>query len=57
MNDTRALGAALVTVLVESEIAERLSQAGRERAASWSLRAFSQELLDAYNRLLKRQKQ
>lgn len=47
-DDTRALGAALITVLVEEEIAERLSEAGRQRAEGWSLEAFAQGLSAAY---------
>jgi glycosyltransferase involved in cell wall biosynthesis len=51
-DDPRALGAALITVLVEGGVAERLSQAGRERTASWSLQAFAEALSKAYAKIL-----
>ena len=53
--EARALGAALITVLVEEEIAERLSQLGRQRAEAWSLETFSQGLLAAYQDMLSKQ--
>ncbi len=50
--DSRLLGAALITVLVEEEIAEKLSQAGKQRAVSWSLGAFGEGLLSTYKRII-----
>jgi hypothetical protein len=47
-NDARALGAALVTVIVEQEIAERLSTAAILRAQHWSREDFSSHLFDLY---------
>jgi hypothetical protein len=44
----RALGAALITVVVEESLAEALSQAGRGRAASWRLDSFSYSLRECY---------
>jgi glycosyltransferase involved in cell wall biosynthesis len=46
--DSRLLGAALITVLVEEELAGRLAQAGRQRAATWSQQAFAEGLAKAY---------
>ena len=57
IDDTRALGAALITVLVEEGVAEQLSKAGRERTSSWSLlQPFGQRLLAAYINILERPK-
>ena len=47
-NNARALGAAVITVVVEEEVSERLSEAARQRAAAWDKDAFSQALLTAY---------
>lgn len=47
-DEGRALGAAVITVVVEEEVAERLSQAAHQRAAAWDTEAFSQALLSAY---------
>jgi glycosyltransferase involved in cell wall biosynthesis len=49
----RAFGAALITVVVEEELAASLSQAARERAAAWSSRGFTHSLGDAYQALRK----
>lgn len=46
--EPRALGAALITVVVEEEVANRLSQAARQRAAAWDAAGFGQALLSAY---------
>jgi glycosyltransferase involved in cell wall biosynthesis len=50
-NDSRALGAALITAIVEERVAESLSQAARQRADSWCLADFGQELWMAYRNL------
>jgi hypothetical protein len=47
-NDSRALGAALVTVVVERELAQRLSAAGKLRARDWVSNEFSEQLLGLY---------
>jgi len=47
-DDRRHLAAALITVIVEEEVAQHLSQAGRERAAPWSDSAFRSGLLEVY---------
>jgi glycosyltransferase involved in cell wall biosynthesis len=49
--DPRALGAALVTVIVEDQIAERLSAAARRRAANWEMDKFSAQLWGIYNQV------
>ena len=46
--DARALGAALITVIVEEEVGEQLSHAARARAAAWDRDAFSRGLAAAY---------
>ena len=51
-DDARALGAALITVVVEEEVAERLSLAALQQAAGWHSPAFGQELLAAYQEIL-----
>jgi glycosyltransferase involved in cell wall biosynthesis len=50
--DTRGLGAALITVIVEQQVAEELSQAGRQRAATWDPRSFQEVLFEAYQAVL-----
>jgi glycosyltransferase involved in cell wall biosynthesis len=52
--DARALGAALITVVVEDSVAENLSQAARQRAESWLDQGFGQKLYEAYLLLLER---
>lgn len=47
----RALGAALVTVVVEEQVAERLSAAARRRAANWEMDKFSAQLWGIYNQV------
>jgi hypothetical protein len=49
-SDARALGAALVTVVVEQELADRLSIAARQRSQSWRSSNFSEQLLGVYGR-------
>lgn len=46
--DGRALGAALITVVVEDSVAEKLSQAARQRAETWLSQDFGQQLYEAY---------
>lgn len=48
----RALGAALISVIVEDSLADMLAQAARERSAGWSLEKFSAGLVDIYASLL-----
>jgi glycosyltransferase involved in cell wall biosynthesis len=50
--DSRALGAALITVLVEGDLAERLSQAARRRAAAWKMGRFPGSLEETYRQIL-----
>jgi hypothetical protein len=46
------LGAALITVLVEEGVAQKLAQEGRQRAKSWSLPPFADGLAQAYQEIL-----
>lgn len=48
----RALGAALITVIVEEQLGQDLAQAGRERAANWHPEAFPNALYSAYQAIL-----
>jgi len=48
----RALGAGLITVIIEEDIAQNLSQAGRERAASWGASMFGEKLFATYEAVL-----
>jgi glycosyltransferase involved in cell wall biosynthesis len=52
--DARLLGAALITVLVEEGVAQKLAQAGRQRVEAWSLPAFATGLAQAYQDILKK---
>ncbi len=52
--DTRLLGAALITVLVEEGVSQKLAQAGRQRAGTWSPSAFVDGLAQAYESILKK---
>jgi hypothetical protein len=47
----RALGAALITVVVEDSLADTLSQAARGRAAAWRFDLFSSSLREQYRAL------
>jgi hypothetical protein len=51
-DDLRAVGAALITVVVDEVVAENLSQAGRERAMAWNQAAYGGELLGVYQDVL-----
>lgn len=53
-NDTRGLGAALITTIVEEQVAEHLSQEGLKRAHSWRSPAFGGALLRVYRTLTNR---
>ncbi len=48
LDHPRELGAALLTVIVEEEVASQLSAAALRRAAGWQTEAFRQELGEAY---------
>jgi glycosyltransferase involved in cell wall biosynthesis len=50
-NDARALGAALITTIVEEQVAEKLSQAARGRADSWRSAEFGRQLWTVYQNL------
>jgi glycosyltransferase involved in cell wall biosynthesis len=50
--DSRALGAGLVTLVVEELVAEGLSQAARQRSADWRNSGFGQDLLTGYRKFL-----
>lgn len=47
-SESRALGAALITTIVEENVAEQLRTAARERTAGWRSEAFSLALGDVY---------
>lgn len=47
----RRLGAALITVLVEEEVADRLARAGEARAAAWEMDRYGERLLSVYRQL------
>jgi hypothetical protein len=55
-DNPRALGAGLITVIVEENVAERLAEAGRQRAAAWSAASaagdFREDLYAAYQAAL-----
>ncbi len=48
--DPRALGAALLTLLVEEPVAESLRQAAHQRAAAWRRDAFTAGLAEVYEK-------
>ena len=47
--DWRTLGAAVLTLLVEENVAEQVSQAARIRAAGWGSLSFSDQLREVYH--------
>jgi glycosyltransferase involved in cell wall biosynthesis len=49
--DLRRLGAALITVVVEASVAEKLGQLGRVRAAPWQEKPFGENLKEIYLRM------
>ncbi len=50
----RALGAALIAVVVDEGLSSSLSEAARQRAAGWKTPQFSEHLLAAYNSIRER---
>jgi len=50
--DARALGAALITVIVEQSLAEALVQEATQRVAAWDAPVFERDLYRAYQNLL-----
>lgn len=50
--DTRQLGAALITSVVEDSIAESLSQIARQQSHSWQSHSFAKELSKIYQNLV-----
>ena len=52
--ETRRLGAALITVIVEEDVAAKLGDLGRDRAAAWQEGDFSAALGEVYRRVLGR---
>ncbi|HJS28981.1 MAG TPA: glycosyltransferase [Anaerolineales bacterium] len=46
--DSRKLGASLITMIVEEEVALRLSEAGRSRASGWNSRGYRSRLGEVY---------
>jgi glycosyltransferase involved in cell wall biosynthesis len=51
LDKPKELGGALLTIVVEEELADRLATAARQRAAGWQLDAYCQELGEIYRRL------
>jgi hypothetical protein len=49
--NTRAMGAALITIIVEESVGESLSQAARKRALNWDPALFQKELKLTYRDL------
>jgi hypothetical protein len=49
----RALGAALITVVVEDSLADTLGRAARERAADWGFEIFSSKIRELYRALIR----
>ena len=50
--DARSLGAALVTVIVEEQVAENLSAAASQRSANWRAVEFREQLERIYRKAL-----
>jgi glycosyltransferase involved in cell wall biosynthesis len=50
--DSRALGAALLTVIVEEQVAESLGEAGRQRSVVWDTHSFGEALFAAYQAVI-----
>ncbi|MDD5466268.1 MAG: hypothetical protein PHS96_00525 [Anaerolineales bacterium] len=53
-DDGRALGAALITVVMEGNVSTALVQAAQARRAGWAETKFRSRLWEAYQRLLER---
>lgn len=49
--DSRSLGAALITVVVEESVAESLSSAARQRSANWQPEVFRRRLGEVYRQI------
>lgn len=54
MDDPRALGAALITVVVEEEVAGDLAKAAGERAGGWEMQGFGARLVEVYEAIVDR---
>jgi glycosyltransferase involved in cell wall biosynthesis len=50
-HNPRAMGAALITIIVEESVAESLSQAARERTLNWDPALFQEQLMLTYRTL------
>jgi glycosyltransferase involved in cell wall biosynthesis len=50
--DSRTLGAAMVTLVVEEQVSNNLVQAARRRAGTWQSGSFSPALLAAYESII-----
>jgi hypothetical protein len=53
LDDARAMGAALITVIVEESVAEALSNEARAQTQDWNPSTFKKGLLEAYQYVLK----
>lgn len=51
-DDARALGAALITVVVEEDVSQALSNNARERTSQWESDRYGGRLLAAYQKIL-----
>jgi hypothetical protein len=56
VDDSRTLGAGLITVIVEEGVAQSLSQAGRMRSDTWNRGGFASKLASAYKSALEFQR-
>ena len=50
--DTRQLGAALITTVVEDSVAESLTRAAKQQSNSWQSHSFAKELSNVYHNLI-----
>jgi glycosyltransferase involved in cell wall biosynthesis len=50
--NARALGAALVTIVVEEHIAEQLSRLSLQRSTNWQEKSFAEHLLAVYSQVI-----
>jgi glycosyltransferase involved in cell wall biosynthesis len=50
--DYRGMGAAIISIIIEESIADRLSTAARNRVESWSPENFKREIMAAYRQIL-----
>ena len=51
-DDLRAFGAALISVVVDEKVTEKLEEAARKRASNWNKKKFTEELLSVYGKIL-----